>query len=236
MKTAYMATFPKRIDCLRKSVESLAPQVDKLKVWCNGFGKAEFQRIKSLIDIANVEFYPATQNIGALGKIAFADEWSGYIFLVDDDFVYPKDYVSQLTAKIDEYGRQAAISYHGQVNNFPSSSYFNDIVVRYAVVRNLKQDEQVHIIGSGVCGFHSDVFNGNPINTNEFRYTNMLDVSLSIALARRGIRRIVAAHKAYWIDPCRETTNSEDSIFVANRKDDTIQTSKINAATSILTR
>jgi GT2 family glycosyltransferase len=233
-KTAYMATFPPRIGCLKKAVQSLCGQVDELHVFCNKYNRLDFEDIRELIALPNVFFYDymkhTQQDIGALGKIIFCHDWDGYIFLADDDFVYPPDYIEKLTKAVDKYDKKAVISFHGQINNIPSKSYYKDIVSRYAVVRNLQEDTQVHIPGTGVMGFHSSVFDATPLNLGEFQYTNMLDLLFAIVCKRRNIKTIVAAHKAYWVDICPGFRDPAKSIWIANRDDDRLQTDIFNRA------
>lgn len=233
-KTAYMATFPPRIACLKKAVLSLCNQVDELHVVCNDYARVHFDMISDLMKLPNVYFYDAAndigQDVGAIGKVYFCEDWSGYVFTVDDDFVYPPDYVSKTVEQIDKYERKAVVTYHGQSNKVPCKSYYNEVLFRHAVIRKLGSDVQCQIPGTGVMAFHTDAFAGNRITLADFYFTNMLDLLFGIACRRRGVPCIILAHSPFWIQVCPGFRDPKQSIWLQNRNDDNLQTEIFNAA------
>lgn len=53
-------------------------------------------------------------NIQDNGKFYAVDkiDKSSYVFTVDDDIIYPKDYVRRMITKVEEYGRKAVVGVH----------------------------------------------------------------------------------------------------------------------------
>ena len=103
--TAYMATFPSREENVAKAIKSLLFQVDELVLWVNE--EVELPEIcndKKVRVLRGIEILGF--DLGCIGKFATCYEWDGYIFTVDDDIVYPVDYVEKSIAKIEEYNRE----------------------------------------------------------------------------------------------------------------------------------
>lgn len=232
--TAYMATFPPRINALRQSIPSLMNQVSHLHIFCNNYSCEDWAQIQDLLRLPNVSFYDGNKvthsNIGALGKVIFCHTWESYIFTVDDDFVYPYDYVKKSIQHLESYANKAVITYHGQSNRKPCKSYYNDLLFRNTSIRALPDDVRCEIPGTGVMAFHADIFKDQPLNMGEFMYTNMLDLLFGIALNRRHIPAYIASHKANWIRVAEGFRDPDNSIWIVNRHSDGLHTEIYNAA------
>lgn len=193
--TAYMASFPSREESIVKAIESLIGQVDELVIATNG----EMQ-IPSYPNVKVFNIIDKFGDIGCAGKFIFAYDWNGYILTVDDDFVYPKDYVSKTIEAIEKYERKAVISWHGRICDFPIQRYKGGHREFYQCTKKVEQDHEVNILGTGVMGFHSSTLIPN-YDVMEMRYANCSDILFSISLDMRDIKMIVPEHEAFWISP-----------------------------------
>ena len=197
--TAYMATFPTRELIIAEAVESLLPQVDKLVIWVNG----EMELPQACYH-EKVELYWGKDvlgfDIGCAGKFAFAFEWEGYIFTVDDDIVYAPDYVEKSIAKIEEYNRECIFSYHGRITKLPITTYRSskDMVKNCSFQQDVGKDTECHIIGTGVTFFHADTIFPK-YDIMEMKHTNVSDIHFAQSMDMRGIRTIVAEHQRGWL-------------------------------------
>jgi hypothetical protein len=197
--TAYMATFPTRELIIAEAVESLLPQVDKLVIWVNG----EMELPQACYH-EKVELYWGKDvlgfDIGCAGKFAFAFEWEGYIFTVDDDIVYAPDYVEKSIAKIEEYNREYVFSWHGRQTALPMTVYRSckDMIKNCSFQQNVEQDTECHIIGTGVTFFHADTIFPK-YDIMEMKHTNVSDIHFAQSMDMRGIRTIVAEHQKGWL-------------------------------------
>ena len=101
-----MATMPGREQLVIKAVESLKPQCDHIHVYDNG---------KEEVDL--------TDN----GKFRFLELYTEpvYYFSCDDDFIYPKDYVSRSIKAIER--RKSIITYHGRKLVGKNKNYYTAI-------------------------------------------------------------------------------------------------------------
>ena len=199
--TAYMATFPTRELIIAEAVESLLPQVDKLVIWVNGE-----MELPQICYHEKVELYWGKDvlgfDIGCAGKFAFAFEWEGYIFTVDDDIVYPPDYVQKSIAKIEEYNRKCVLSWHGRRTVLPMTVYRSakDMIKNCSFQQNVEEDTECHIIGTGVMFFHASTIVPK-YDFMEMRHTNVSDIHFAQSMDMRGIRTIVPAHDRKWLKP-----------------------------------
>lgn len=198
--TAYMATFPSREENVEKAVDSLIKQVDELVLVCNGDIK-----IKQRNKLSIYRTDELIGDVGCAGKFIFAYEWNGYVLTVDDDFIYPDDYVEKTIANIEKYNRECAISWHGRINDYPIEKYKKGYREFYQCTKNVDSDKEVGIIGTGVLGFHSDIFNENKYDIIQMRFTNCSDIYMSMAFDSRDIKMIVPEHKGNWLCQLKNT-------------------------------
>ena len=111
MIRASLASIPARRDSLRRVVESLLPQVDRLGVYLNGYGDVPEFLADDRIDVARSEDHG---DLGDAGKMFWAAEPGvDYHLACDDDILYPADYVARMVAEVDRYGRRALVGCHG---------------------------------------------------------------------------------------------------------------------------
>ena len=197
--TAYMATFPSREPLIGKAINSLIEQVDKLVIWVNGemnlpnecyHEKVELYFGKDILGI----------DIGCGGKFAFAFEWEGYVFTVDDDIIYPSDYVEKSIAKIEEYNRKCVFSWHGRRTVLPMTVYRSakDMIKNCSFQQNVDEDTECHIIGTGVMFFHASTIIPK-YDFMEMRHMNVSDIHFAQSMDMRQIPTIVAAHNKGWL-------------------------------------
>ena len=198
--TAYMATFPSREENVEKAVDSLINQVDEIVLVCNADMNIKKRKKLNIYNISDL-----IGDVGCAGKFIFCYEWNGYVLTVDDDFIYPKDYVEKTIANIEKYNRECVISWHGRTDDFPIKKYKKGYKDFYQCTKNVDSDKEVNIIGTGVLGFHSDIFNKIGYDIIQMRYTNCSDIFFSMALDARDIKMIVPKHDENWLLPLKNT-------------------------------
>lgn len=94
MIVANMATFPAREAVLEVVVRALAPQVDRLNLCLNEY--AEVPRF--LTRYPSVVPHIPASDLKDVGKFVFAVGEDDDVLLVDDDILYPPDYVPRMLA------------------------------------------------------------------------------------------------------------------------------------------
>lgn len=163
---ATMATIPERAGARTMAVESLLPQVDRLII---SFGhqvgdQVKFDCCKGARDV--------------------------YILGVDDDLVYPPDYVERTVTGIEEYGRGAVVGYHGFTINQDGAREDT-----YRCLAGLKERAFVDVIGTGVVAFHSDALK---LTGRDFPTRNAAMFWVAVKAARLGLPMVILPHPDRW--------------------------------------
>lgn len=109
-KFATMATFPKRVNNLERVILSIAGQVDEIHICLN-----EFEAVPDfLVDVPNAFPHIPELDYKDVGKFIFEFSKDDIIFTVDDDIIYPRNYVEFLSDKLNEYRDiKAIVGVHG---------------------------------------------------------------------------------------------------------------------------
>lgn len=92
MIRAHMASFPPRKELMLQNIQNILPQVDRLFLTLNQFDTipdeiAGNDRIRAVIP---------TEDLLDVGKFYFAPHPEDFVFTMDDDLVYPPDYVQHM--------------------------------------------------------------------------------------------------------------------------------------------
>lgn len=117
------------------------------------------------------------------------------VFLgVDDDLIYPSDYVEAILAGLDRYP-DAIVSFHGWKMARTKSGSLEMYAENYRCLENVWDDTEVHVAGTGVCAFRLSTMRPR---LSDFESINA-DVWMALRAQQRGIPRVVLAHPSYWL-------------------------------------
>lgn len=213
MIVAGIATIPTRIEQLRKTIESLAPQVDRISVSLNHFTHLNmcpewllYFKIDAVITQGSDE-----QKFRRV---------EGDIYLsCDDDLIYPANYVEVIQEKLEQYD---IISFHGRnFHKLPIDSYYRSKASRYRCLDKVAQDMPVQFGGTGCMAFKPGKFS---VTLNDFPTKYMADIHFAIAARKAGKKIMCIAHESGWIK-YQEVGNT---IYDRFRNDDAEQTDYAN--------
>ena len=204
-KIVGIATIPDRIVGLHDTLNSLSPQVDKIHVWLNNYTTVPH------IDLPNVKFHLG-DDIGDVGKIKildYVDVEDFYFFTVDDDILYPSDYIQK---NISYYQSGTIQSSHGKVyESLPITSFNHGDISGYYFGGEIKNRTKIHAIGTGVAMMDSKTARSIPYN--EFvKYPNMLDTWISAWAYLNDVDMYIVPHNRAWLLP-NQKINQSDSIW-----------------------
>ena len=191
--TASMATVPWRENTLQQAVESLLPQVDRLNVYLN-----EWKSIPEFLNHPKINAVMSQNEIGDLGakgKFYWCEQIRGYHLTVDDDILYPPDYVEKILLALSRYP-QAVVSYHGSILNYPVFNKRNNKLTHF--VRDAPKDMKVALIGTGVLAYDANELS---VDFSKFKSNYWADGWFSLQVRNAGFRCIVLRHKAEWLLP-----------------------------------
>jgi glycosyltransferase involved in cell wall biosynthesis len=228
-----IASFPARVKSLEQTVKSLYNQVDYLHVYLNNY-----LSIPDFLNKPNIKTYLSSDYFGDLGDVgkffAFVDDkiqTDAYLLTADDDIIYNDNYVSHIISGINLYNRKAIISFHGRnFINYPVNSYYKDPAVYYPCFKQNKSNVPVHFAGTGVMGWHNSTIS---FILQDFTYSNMADIFVSILAHKLNIPLIVLKHNANIVTESK-FYNQDHSICRVSVHDDEIQTQTVNQASHLI--
>ena len=182
MKVAMIASIPEREQMLERTVESLRPQVDEIRVALN-----EYSKIPAFLNKHEVVMLDNEK--GDAGKHYFADQFEGYLLSCDDDLIYPPDYVEKMIAGVDQY--KCACTLHGRVYNYRPILNFQMAFIGYPCLSTVQHDTRVDIGGDGVMCWHTDFLK---IRYEDFKSKNMSQLWFSKQCIEQGVKIMCLAH------------------------------------------
>jgi hypothetical protein len=159
-----MATLPERAGSRNMAIDSLIGQVDRLIV--------------------------SPGDAGDQMKFAACADAPDVFIGVDDDLIYPPDYVSRILRWLSEYP-ECLLSFHGWVADDSGKHAQN-----YRCMEDLAQPVEVDVVGTGVCAFHVSTI--RPL-LEDFPHPNQADLWLALKAERLGVTRIVMPHPERWL-------------------------------------
>jgi hypothetical protein len=189
--TAIMTTIPIRAEVFQKAINSIYKQVDSLRIVFN-----KYEEIPIWIkDIPKISTFLDTSNkYSDCAKWRYAPE-KGYVFSIDDDIRYPRDYISVLVKKLEEYNRKCVVTVHGAYFRLPFTDFVTD-KKNYSFVSACEKDVRVDIMGSGTLAYHTDTIRPK---FKDFLVPNRSDIWFSSMCHKKKIPIICVARKRKWL-------------------------------------
>ena len=202
MKTiAILATYPARVNTFPEALQSVATQVDEAFVILN-----QYDRIPEGSFPRNAQFIIPQDNLKDTGKFFVPVEPDDFVVLCDDDIVYPKDYVSSLRAKWEDYSTlHAVVGVHGVIY---SDFFDGNPQARIVHVFHCKLDADLFVnqLGTGTV-----LCKGYQLPPFEFMQTSarFVDVRFARHCAQAAFPQICVARENDWM----HQLPTETSIF-----------------------
>ena len=210
---ANMATIPERIEMVKIVVKSIIDQVDHLYLFANNCYHELAHDGDMLYD--NLYTWSSDNEKMDCEKFVAVDLQKGYIFTIDDDLIYPPDYVQTMIDHIERYKRKAIITLHGRTfGRFPIKSYYRDETRKgYHWDRPLAEDVQVHSGGTGVMAWHSDTIT---IDYDRITFGNCADVWMAVFAREANVPIMCVAHETGWL----QYLDPKETIYKKHYNDD----------------
>jgi hypothetical protein len=191
VRLAALAAQQRREHLLPAVLKSLRPQVDRLCVYLNGWAHVP-ACVRELAD----EHVLSAENTGAERKLYWADKWAGIYCSVDDDLLYPPDYVSRMVDAIERTNRRALVTVHGRVY-LGRPNGINQVAPQGIghYDRNVPCDRAVNHGGTGVMAWDA----GQLKLPTEFPHRNMADLQVAVWAQQNHVPMWLLAHEVNWI-------------------------------------
>lgn len=211
MIIASIASLASRRPLLEQVINSLAPQVDAICVYLNGYdGIPAYLRHPKVVHAilsseagwrgAEAKFFPFDRD-----AFKAAPRWSDddVAFVCDDDIIYPPDYVEKMMECMARHPG-CAVCVHGSVLMDPFISYADSRYIARASGR-LSEDAQVHIPGTGTMAFR---IGDLPINLDDtFKWSHAVDPQVALLCRNLGLKIWSLPRPGYWLKPMKIAHN-----------------------------
>ena len=187
-----MASIPCRMETLERVVDSLLPQVDILNIYLNEWDKIplflEHKKINAVLSQNEIG------DIGARGKFYWSNNIIGIHLTVDDDILYPLDYVEKILDGMNR-NKKSIVTFHGSILRYPQFSK-KETVSHFA--RDTGSDIPVTIGGTGVMAYNTEDVK---INFESFLCDYWADGWFAIQSRAQHIPIISLKHESDWLNP-----------------------------------
>ena len=135
------------------------------------------------------------------GKLYWSENKNEYYFTLDDDIIYPSDYVEKTLPHI----KDRVVCYHGHKLLGTGQSYYNSNLF-YSFRKKLDSEKLIEVGGTGVMAFNTNVFSPSLWKTPIHK---MCDLLIGLEASLYDIPIIILPHENNWIIPSN-TLDKED--------------------------
>ena len=219
--TANLATQKHRLNTATDAIKSIYKQVDVVRVFID-FDTPDEWNLFDNIDIV----YLNNEPLRSSRKVAYAMNENEYYFVIDDDLIYPSDYVEKYLELLHKYDDKALITIGGKIlKEGHKRSYFGDLKHNYHFTNNIKTPTPVHIALNCAACWNTNILK---INMGYFDYFHMDDICVSVQANQQNIPRIIIPHKSDWLKYNKPNGKTLHEEFLGNDKTQTKVINKID--------
>ena len=191
-----MATFPAREKTLTDVLDKLSPQMDMIYIYLNEYKyiPSSLEAYENVYPILGVDSYG---DLNANGKMIYLEyeKEDCYVFTLDDDIIFPDDYVSKMVGIMKSMNNKIAVTVHGSIIPDDASWYYERTNV-FGARKSLDYHTAVNLIGSGTFAYYSKMI---PLNFTNFTNEVFVDLQLSLEALKNKIPLISVERDADWI-------------------------------------
>jgi hypothetical protein len=151
--------------------------------------------------------------MGDAGKFYKVDFFkNSYYFSIDDDLIYPKNYVENTLNELKSVQDQSIVTYHGKIFKNETKSY-HDVNENFRCLDVVKENKEIDFPGTGVMCFHTSYFK---LRFSDFDFPNIADTIVGIEIKNQNKKCIVLKHEKNWINHS-EKIDLDQTLFLKNK-------------------
>jgi hypothetical protein len=188
---AVLATVPGREAAVAVCLASLRPQVDEIRVVCNGFRSYD-DVPRAVKDFADEFVLMPDDPHGSAAKLRWASHWAGLYLGCDDDLEYPADYAAYMLGRVQRWKGRALVTCHGRILAGRATK-FTDAVQAWAPQQ---ANDGAWLNYPGGCALAFDTRLGVP---DVVPGKNLEEAHLAVWAQRKGVPIYLAPHAAGYL-------------------------------------
>lgn len=208
---ANIATYPPRVSQIERILSSVSPQVDRVNVVLN-----QMDTVPDILSgFDNVVPILPEKDTKDTGKFYPNVKEANWVFLLDDDIIYPVDYIVRTIREVEKLGRGRWIcGYHASVYHplpFRRNKFHLKRWLKYRLLQDLASERKVFHFKKGLeaplivdqIGTGTAVMNGRDVPT--FGYVEgaqmFVDVRLAAWCFEQSITPVSLPRPKDWLTP-----------------------------------
>ncbi|KAK4524379.1 hypothetical protein GAYE_SCF03G2279 [Galdieria yellowstonensis] len=192
--TCSMASTWPRAQLLYDSLYSLAPQVDTIYLYLN-----DYLYVPQFLHVGFIQIVSSSESsdLGDVGKF-YMTPHSDFHFTLDDDIIYPANFVSAMIDCYQSLPKPALLGVHGVILDddklFRHDYFHSRTVVNMEMA--ISYPCRVNIVGTGAMLYQPRIIN---ISKEIFEEKNMADIYVAILAKSRNISLFIVNRSMNWI-------------------------------------
>jgi len=217
-KTIVNVASYNRVGSLVNTINSIYDQCDEINIFLNDhIGEIPEKLLDNKINL-----FFSDNSYGDALKFGKLMESDGYYLTIDDDLIYPPNYVNYMVSRCKEYSNKRVITLHGRnFTSFPINSYYNSYSENYHCLKPQRKNVLVQFGGTGVMCFHTNLMK---IPIDFFLYPNMADIWVGKYCIENNVEMICITHSGDFL----KYQPQKSTIYDTESKSDGIQTKIVN--------
>jgi len=196
MITACMSTVPWRLQALEQMLPTILPQVDQLNVYLQGYDAVPECLRHDNIHTVDGRQHPKWDALKSTCKLFWIAQGlvdDGIHLTVDDDMLYPPDYVQRCSSAIDRYGSRVVVGFHGAIYKPDVRHLYRDRQT-FHFKDAFEADTPVHTLGTGTTSWHTSA-----LRIDDLLDWDGVDWAVAIAAQRQSVPMVCLARPAGYL-------------------------------------
>ncbi len=193
-----MSTVAWRRPALEQMLPTILPQVDRLNVYLQGYDSTPDCLRDPKINVVDGRSHPEWTDLKSTAKLFWIAQGlvaPGVHLTVDDDILYPPAYASVCAARIERFGRKAAVGFHGGRYHADVKHIYRDRD-EWHFEKACPADVSVHTIGSGTIAWHTDTLRLTLADLTDW---DAIDFRIAIAAQKQKVPMVCLARSAGYL-------------------------------------
>lgn len=198
-----MTIRPGRDTALWKTIKSILPQLDRLYLFFDRFETVQVVRDPKIVCLYSQLFGDHRESGKFLGLLMSRND--PYYFALDDQIVYPPDYVDRMLTYLKENPSDVAAGVHGINFRDGFDDYSADTEI-YHFSDKLSHGREVDLLGTGSVAFRTQKLG---FDVRQWRQKNMPDLLFALECKKRGIKLAMVPRDTGWLIAQGRTDSDE---------------------------
>lgn len=221
-----VATQKIRMNLLLRTIESILPQVDVLGIYLNDYDEVPvcLQNEPKIIPFLARDHAGDLKDVGKfymLKEILMNDH--DIYFTIDDDILYPPDYINAHVMKHIQYDERCLIGVHGTLYDRGFRRMFQKDRTVFSFNRMLRDDTIVNHLGTGTTSFPKHVADKIDIGRliDDTRFYGKTDLMVAIIMKQHQIPNLCIQRPDKWLE---DINDGNESLWKEYRSNDDFHT------------